>query len=284
MTNQRRIVTGKDDRESELLFTLGGESYEAAISDEAMYRLKYDQPINMYAILSPDFLGAKEHWVPVGDDKVEKVVCGVHTSGDNTKIFSKWGYPEGCPICAIAQRLYEEAPKESKDIVDVKKRSIAKDIYARLTYYLWAVKGDADTRRVGGRKVLEPYFEKMVPRRLILSRDAFDKFYKAYKDSGLTSDDAYGLPVNFQGGKNEGGFSSIQVVELFPKYRLKEIPEFNANWGALTHVTMDYLHKIAADFENYLPKILSGLNRGKANETATAKKGTVAANPAKTAR
>ncbi len=260
-TTKAKAETKPRQHGSKHVMTLGdAESsarYEAASADESIYRLTYSDAVNMFALIHPDFLGVKEHWIKIGEDTT-KVVCGVHETGEDQKIFSRWGYPEGCELCALASRLFDEAPKDSKDAMDIKKRKIARDIKANLSYYLFAVKGEGDAKRVKGKRILEPYFENRIVRKLVLSQAAFKTFYDAFKDSDFTPADVPGLPVNFVGGKNEGGFSQIQSIEFYPKFRINEIPDVPIHFGGLDVCDLNVIAKIAKAWSAELPKLLAG--------------------------
>lgn len=262
---RNKKVTDVNEHQN-LVYTLGDEQselqYEAAISDESVYRLKYGEPVNMFALVHPEFILVQEHWLKIGKDTY-RVVCKVHDTNDPHKIANKWGFPEGCEFCAIKQRLYEEAPKDSKDAIDIRKRKIAKDVQAKASYYLYAIKGEGDTKRLRGKKIIEPFFENFIVRKLQLTKDAFDKFYTAYKEfkeQGFTSKDIIGLPVNFAGGTNEGGFTSIQSVEFYPKFKIKlsDIPDVPKTFGALDLVNSEQIDELLEKWNADYPKMLAG--------------------------
>lgn len=274
MSETKVVSPDKTNGKGSTQFTLGDSKSEALYDSTVSgsnYRLKYGDPINIYALVHPDFLMVQEHWIKIGEDNY-RLVCPVHLTNDPAKIGSRWGYPEGCKLCALKQTLYEEAPKDSKDAMDRKKRSVAYEISAKPAYYIFATQGEGDTKRIRGKKIISPYFESDVVRKLILSKDAFTQFRNAFREQGFNSEDVPGLPVNFVGGKNAGGREQIQKVEFYKEFRLKKVPDASKDFGGIDKVNLSQIDEVYEKLQIELPSLLSGIKRNIPGKSSRKKK------------
>jgi len=253
-------------------------SYEASKEGSAgVYRIDYKQSDSVFALVSPAWLSVQEHFIKIGD-KIHRLVCPVHATQDEQKIMNTWGYSEGCPFCRFKQEIYESTDKDDADPVTKARRSIAKDISSNLITYLFAIKGQVVLEKVRGKRIPTPDFTDAIAKKLSLSKDAFEKFYTAFKESGLNSKDVIGLPVNFIIGKSDKAtFSSVQRVEFYPSNNATKLinpfPEPPDNmFGNLDVPDMQAIDSIFEEFENAYEEMVVGKVSG-SKKRASSRKG-----------
>lgn len=192
---------------------------DAATSDRAM-KLENATGDNIFALVDPGFKPLQEHWFEIDDQRMS-CVCAVHATEDNAKIV-KGFVPDECRFCAKTLELYREAKDES-DPYSKKKKDIANDLRAGLSYIFMTIKGIVDsTKRVGGKRILTPGFDSLVAKPLMLTAASFEMLRSEFRAQGLNSADAIGLPVNFIRGKKKAKdyFSQVLSIEFYSKYKI----------------------------------------------------------------
>lgn len=222
---------GKVKKETEKdrnLFSLGDDesdqTLDVAFSDDSYLKLENDKGHNIFALLSPDFKFIQQHWIDKEGER-DRVLCGVHSTND-PKIIAKGFSPDHCKFCDIVLTLYRQA-KESGDKFGEKKKKLANDTRSKASVLYIATKGEANKKRVGSKRVLEPFFDTIIPGYLQLTESSSEMLRSEFRGQGFSGKDAIGLPVNFERGKktSKAIYSQVMEVQFFPKFRIKEIPE-----------------------------------------------------------
>lgn len=239
------------------------DTLKKADSQSGSYRLDYGNEINIFALVSPDFELIKEHWLTVNGE-TKRFACTVHETGSMSDIASRWGYDD-CPVCLHAKAIFQAVPKESKDILDKKKRSLAMDITAKPKYVFLATKGDYTSSFRAGQKKITPFFNKdVVVRPFELSKHAYGLLEKEVMDNNFSPEDLVGMPINFVGTSGVEGkrkYSKIDTIVMYPKHRIRVPKNNSSDLSSLKKVLRKDMTVFLAKWEKEFPKMVAGISK-----------------------
>jgi hypothetical protein len=254
-------------KRSSKALTLGADdAYEEGGGSRGFLRLSKDELDNVFCIVHPDYLVVREHFLSVDDqpldEKINRVVCGLHKFEDNQgDLVNAMGAPDDCSICIRSMNLFKEAKDgNEKDILVQRKKDLGHELKAGTAVLMLAIKGEADTKRLRGKKVVEPFFENKNVKYLSISKKAFDMFRDAFKSHNLTSNDAFGLPVNFKRKKGKR-YMEVVGVDLFPDKKMKDVPKQVPDFSGFAEYDEAVAHEAAEIIDRELPALLSGRRR-----------------------